>query len=88
MVPADQVVQPDDVLQIHPDYHHKAFAACFMVVTEVKPWGCIGFVQGLGPNRNEMGGRAFLRPEWKDIEWVGHAPWTVFEPEEIPDDSR
>ena len=34
----------DDIIQISPT-HDERFGAALMVVTEVKPWGVVGYVQ-------------------------------------------
>ena len=56
------------VLQISPD-HGETFAACFLQVTEVKPWGVQGFVRVPG------GGNAFVRVRWEHLEPIGMAVW-------------
>ena len=56
------------VLQIAPE-HSEMFGACFLQVTEVKPWGVQGFVRVPG------GGNAFVRPKWEHLEVIGMAAW-------------
>ena len=56
------------VLQISPEYS-ETFGACFMQVTEVKPWGAQGFVRVPG------GGNAFVRVKWEHLEVIGMAAW-------------
>ena len=34
-----------DVVQLSPDTSNEMFAACFMTVTELKPWGAQGYVR-------------------------------------------
>jgi len=65
-----------DVVQISPEYKNQMFAGCMLTVTEPKPWGCHGYVQSLGENQ-QMGGQAYLRPRFEDIEFVGHAVFVV-----------
>lgn len=70
-------VQPGDVVQITPEWEvNKAFAACLVVVSEVKSWGIQGYVQALG-TREEMGGQAYIRVKWEDLELVGAAYWVT-----------
>ena len=56
------------VLQIAPE-HSEMFGACFLQVTEVKPWGVQGFVRVPG------GGNAFVRVKWEHLEVIGMAVW-------------
>lgn len=65
------------LVQFNPEtVSNKMFTACIMVVTEPKPWGAQGYVQGLGSN-GEPGGQAYYRAKWDEIELVGHAEWLV-----------
>ena len=67
-----------DVVQLNPDtIGNRAFAGCFLVVTELKAFGCQGYVQALGNSRDTQGGQAYLRPRWVDMEFVGHAQWVI-----------
>jgi hypothetical protein len=66
-----------EIVQIDPehsdgrDYHW--FGGCLMVVTESKPWGAQGYVQGLGPDQS---GQAYYRCEFKHMEPTGgFAKW-------------
>lgn len=64
------------VVQLDPfTVGNKAFAGCFMLVTEPKPWGAQGFVQALGPDRETPGGHAYYRASWDEMEPVGRAAW-------------
>jgi hypothetical protein len=65
-------LQPGDVVQIRGD--HETFAGCFMLVTEPKAFGAQGFVS-MPAARGELPGRAYLRPKWEDMEYVGRAVW-------------
>jgi hypothetical protein len=49
-----------------------AFAYCFLTVTEVKPFGVLGYVQV--PARPESG-QAFYRMDFEHVEPVGPAEW-------------
>jgi len=52
------------------------FAACFMVITEVKSWGAQGYVQGLGQD-GKPGGQAYYRAKFDEMVKVGKAEWVV-----------
>jgi len=51
-----------------------------MTVTEPKSWGAQGFVQALGEN-GEIGGKAYYRAKFEDMELVGKAVWAPTEAE-------
>ena len=63
-----------DVVQLSPETSNKGFGGCFLQVTEPKSWGVVGFVQALG-DRNQIGGRAYYRANWDEIEFIGTAIW-------------
>lgn len=69
------------VFQIGPDYPNKAFAASFFIVSEVKSWGVMGYVQALGVDKDTTGGQAYLRISNEDVEkymsYIGPAQWVV-----------
>lgn len=65
-----------DVVQISPEYKNQMLAACFLTVTEPKPWGCLGYVQCTGTD-GDKGGPAFLRLDWKDMEYIGPAAFMI-----------
>lgn len=60
-----------DVVQIDPS-HDETFGGCFMVVTEVKSWGCQGYVQVPGQE-----GVAYYRCANEDQVFVGEAKWMI-----------
>lgn len=65
------VVQLDPVLTANP-----MFRGCMLVVSEVKPWGVQGYVQGLGEN-GQMGGQAYYRAETGTFAFVGRSVWVT-----------
>lgn len=71
-------LQPGYVVQLDPRAKNPMFGACFMTITELKPWGAVGYVQGLGAN-GEPGGQAYYRAEWGEMELCGLAAWTAGE---------
>jgi hypothetical protein len=65
-------IVPGDVVQLDPEKHthHNGFwAANFLVVTRVKPWGVQGYVHG------GSAGDAYYRAENGTFEYVGKATW-------------
>jgi hypothetical protein len=70
-------LEPGDVVQISPDLENQCFAGCMMVVTEPKNFGAQGYVQALGDDRETIGGQAYIRVNWADMEFVGRAEWVV-----------
>lgn len=66
-----------DIVQLSPDVGNKAFACCFMVITEPKTWGAQGYVQGLGTREKQVG-QAFYRAKWEEMELTGgRAIWMI-----------
>jgi len=64
-----------DVVQIDPA-HEERFGGCFLLVTELKGFGCQGFVKMPG------GGLAYYRVSWANMEYIGPAAWAPPEREE------
>lgn len=72
------------IVQLSPiDTENKAFAGCFLVVTEVYSWGVQGYVQALGENKDTSGGQAYYRAKNGTFELVGVAEWIIGEQESI-----
>ncbi len=76
-------MKPDDplqvgmVVQLNPEtVKNKMFAGCFMIVTELKSFGAQGFIQVTG-EKGEPGGQAYYRASWDEMEFIGHAVWSV-----------
>lgn len=66
------------VVQLNPEtVRNKAFAGCFMVVSDPKPFGAQGYIQGIGENRDTPAGQAYYRAHWDEMELVGYAHWMV-----------
>lgn len=66
-----------DIVQLNPEIvRNKMFTACFMIITEIKPWGAQGYVQALGENGNP-GGQAYYRANHDEMIKVGRAEWVV-----------
>lgn len=59
------------VVQINPE--KDMFGGCMLVVTEIKPWGVMGYVQSAG-----VEGQQYLRLKHGDFEDTGGiAVWTI-----------
>jgi hypothetical protein len=70
-------LEPGEIVQLSPETcRNKMLAACFMVVTEPKAFGAQGYVQCTGEN-GEMGGCAYYRAHWDEMEPVGRAEWVA-----------
>jgi hypothetical protein len=77
MKPTD-ALKPGMTVQLDPyAVRNQAFAGCFMIVDEPKAFGAQGYVQGLGPDRDTPGGRAYYRARWEEMEPIGEAVWIV-----------
>jgi hypothetical protein len=73
----DTKLAPGDVVQLSPDdCRNRMLAGCFMVVTEPKSFGAVGYVQGTGQNE-QPGGQAYYRAQFTEMELVGYAEWIV-----------
>lgn len=67
----------NDIVQLDPEKcRNPMFAACFMVITELKPWGAQGYVQALGKN-GKRGGQAYYRANFDEMVKVGKAHWVT-----------
>lgn len=59
------------IVQLNPEtVNNKAFAACFMVVTEMKDFGAVGYVM---VPQAEGAAQAFYRANWEEMEETGGA---------------
>jgi len=71
-------LQVGDVLQLNPDYQD-GWGGKLIVVTEPKPWGCQGYVLEYPPHAVTFKGRAYIRPTWDKMEYVGRMTWIELE---------
>jgi hypothetical protein len=60
------LVKENSVVQINEN-GQEGWIGCFLQVSEVKTWGIMGWVQ------IPMGGSAYLRPTWNQIDYIGNA---------------
>jgi hypothetical protein len=74
-------IQVGDVVQLIPE--HK-FGGMLVVCTEPKSWGCQGYLmsQFSFGGATRFKGVAYLRPEFKDFEYVGKIQWIYEHPKE------
>lgn len=64
-----------DLVQLDPvKCSNRMLAGMVMVVTELRDWGVIGYVQMPG-QRGEPGGQAYYRARFEECHWVGKAMW-------------
>lgn len=76
MVPGTKL-EVGDVVQLAPDTtKNQMLAACMMVVTKPKVFGAMGYIQ-MGGKDGEIGGQAYIRLKWEEIELVGKAVWVA-----------
>jgi hypothetical protein len=79
-----------DVVQLDPAAHlgekKGFFAGCFMLVTELKSFGAMGFICMPG-KYGTIPGEAYFRARWEDMERIGKAVWVPSSMEsEVNDD--
>jgi hypothetical protein len=67
-------VQVGDVVQIDPELPHCFFRGCFMLVTEVRSWGAIGFIAIPGSSVRAPA-QAWFRCETAHLVRIGPAAW-------------
>ena len=68
-----------DVLQLNPE--HK-FGGMLVICTEPKQWGCQGYLMSAYDfEAVKFKGKAFVRPKFEDMEFVGRLEW-IFEEKE------
>ena len=73
----EEHIKPGMVVILVPDVvRNKMFNGCLMTITEVKDWGCQGYVQALG-SKGEMGGQAYYRANWDEMEFIGFNGWVI-----------
>jgi hypothetical protein len=65
-------VNKDDIIQLNDN--NPPFKYCLAVVSEVRPWGVICYVQNAG-----VDGQAYVRVEWDNFELTGGKAFWVAE---------
>lgn len=71
------MMKPGSIVQVNPECHHgreeQWFGGTLVVVTEVRDWGVVGYVQNAGQD-----GQAYIRLKNGDYEDTGGcAVWIV-----------
>jgi hypothetical protein len=73
----DTKLEPGDLVQLDPEnVKNRMLAGMFMVVTEPKDFGAMGYITMPG-NNGLPGGVAYYRPGWAEMELVGRAVWVA-----------
>lgn len=80
------------IVQLDPEKTDQMFAGCFMIVTNIAPWGVIGYIQVPGQVSGPRTTCQYLyRAEHGTFAYVGIAKWTdgrsIEEDEEDLDES-
>lgn len=63
---------PGDVFQINEKHGRKGWIGAFILCTEVRAWGIVGFVSHVHAHEEQR--RAYIRLKWEEIDFVGTAP--------------
>ena len=57
------------IIQVKPDtLVSKCFWGCLAIIEEVRDWGVVCYVSGVGESFEEWGGRFYLRLKFEDFE--------------------
>jgi hypothetical protein len=71
-----------DVLQLNPEYPD-GFGGMLIVCEEPKTWGCQGYLMSAYDfEACKFKGRAWLRPKFGDMEYIGKLQWIIKDDEE------
>lgn len=75
-------LQPGDLLQFNPE--HEVYGGQIVMVTEPKCFGCQGvlFLDREYQNLSRYKGRAFIRPKFEEVEFIGRIEWYYEDAEE------
>lgn len=73
-----EAIEAGDVVQIMPD-HGGFFGGCFMLVTEARPWGVVGFIAIPAAQRGQPPSAAYYRAASHEFLRIGESRW-------VPDD--
>ena len=63
--------QPGDVFQINESFGQPGWVGAFILATEIKSFGIIGFVHCLVTH--DESAQAYLRPSWEHLDYIGRA---------------
>jgi hypothetical protein len=67
-----------DVVQLNPDLS-AMFGGCFMVITEPRSWGAVGYVMVPGGGEQGGAGRAYMRVPTDKMKLIGKCEWLPFD---------
>lgn len=68
----EQPLEIGEIMQIGPTFTNAAFHYAFMVVTESKEWGAVGYGEPVGPWQVvRADGIAYVHVPWADMEPTG-----------------
>lgn len=84
MVAEQITVKPGSVVQIAPSQGGHWFDGCFLLVTEVRPWGVLGFVS-YPTERDKRPAEAHYRVKNGDFAFIGQC---AFAPEHVVRDEE
>lgn len=77
----DRRIEIGSVVQLNGNASSACFVGCLMIVTKIHAWGCQGFVS-IPQSMFEPAPRAYLRPKWDAMEFVGTAALMPDEPQD------
>lgn len=65
-------IKVNSVVQINETFTKVGWVGCYMHVTEVNPWGVMGFVP-IVVDIDKPANQAYLRAAWDQIDYIGQA---------------
>lgn len=73
----NKFIKPGMVVILIPHIcRNEMLSGCMMTITEVKDWGCQGYIQATGGN-GKMGGQVYYRAKWDEMEFVGFSNFKI-----------
>lgn len=60
-----------DIFQINESHGRKGWIGAFVLATEIKPWGIMGFVHHI--KTHEEAAQVWIRLKWDEVDFVGTA---------------
>jgi hypothetical protein len=72
--------QKGDVVQINEIHGRMGWIGAFVLVTDVRDWGIVGFVHHIETHDNAS--RAYIRLKWDEVDYIGRAVLTLSEKEQ------
>lgn len=63
--------QIGDVFQINEKHGRSGWVGAFVMATEIKVWGIMGFVTHVDSHEEQS--RAYIRLPWQEVDFIGHA---------------